>query len=126
MSMLTSELETPSAWAKASLKLARLASLNSDSANGIDTAIVTLKGLVVSEEELLGTGVHEAAAGDDEILPVSQSSQLPAPTNPLYLPGTQAVQGPPSGPVYPTLQVQLARSSPPDREIVFEGQNEHG
>ena len=79
MSMLTSELETPSAWAKASLKLARLASLNSDSTNGIDTAIVTLKGLVVSEEELLRTDVHEAAAGDDEIFPATHVVHVEAP-----------------------------------------------
>ena len=130
MSMLTSELETPSVWAIASLKLFCLAVLNSDTVKGIDKVIVTFKGLTemtsrVSAEELLGENAHEAAAGDDEILPDSHSSQSPTPPVSLYLPGIQAMQGPPSWPAYPALQVQLVRSSLPDREFVFEGQSEH-
>ena len=42
-----------------------------------------------------------------EYLPASQSEQATEPFTSLYLPATQGVQGPPSGPVCPRLQVQF-------------------
>ena len=43
----------------------------------------------------------------------------------LNLPGTQAVHGPPSGPVYPPLQEQLVRVTLPRPERVYPGQSLH-
>jgi hypothetical protein len=42
-----------------------------------------------------------------EYLPAAQSEQVAFPVNALYFPATHTAHGPPSGPVYPALQVQL-------------------
>ncbi len=48
--------------------------------------------------------VLEAAATVSEYLPAAQSVQTAEPVTVLYFPATQAVHGPPSGPVVPAAQ----------------------
>ena len=50
-----------------------------------------------------------AAAVTVEYLPGSHGVHKVLPADVVYLPGTQAVHWPPLGPVYPALQMQLAR-----------------
>jgi hypothetical protein len=63
--------------------------------------------------ELLGhvTQVASTVACElDEYFPAPQSVHVALPVLILYLPATQALQGPPLGPVNPALQVQAARA----------------
>jgi hypothetical protein len=68
--------------------------------------------LGLGELELLGHVIHvpsTVACELDEYFPAPQSVHAALPVLILYLPATQALQGPPSGPVNPALQVQAAR-----------------
>jgi hypothetical protein len=68
--------------------------------------------LGLGELELLGHATQVAstvACELDEYFPAPQSVHAALPVLILYLPATQAVHVPPSGPVNPALQVQAAR-----------------
>jgi len=63
--------------------------------------------LALGELELAGHARHAVAFVAPvvvEYVPAAQSVHVALPIAVLYFPGTQAVQGPPSGPVNPTLQ----------------------
>jgi hypothetical protein len=65
------------------------------------------------------------AAVTVEYLPGSHDAHEALPVDDLYLPGTQAVHGPPCTPVYPALQMQLARVPLASGEYEFDGQSPH-
>jgi len=57
----------------------------------------------------------------EEYLPLPQLLHAASPNVILYLPATQAVQGLPSGPVQPALQVQSTSSSLASGALEFDG-----
>ena len=65
------------------------------------------------------------AADVVEYLPAVHSVHVAAPADVLYLPGSQAVQACPSGPVKPALHLQLANVPLASGEFEFDGQDEH-
>ena len=65
------------------------------------------------------------AADVVEYLPAVQFVHVAAPADVLYLPGTQASHLPPSGPVKPTLHLQLVEIVLASSEFEFDGQDEH-
>lgn len=82
--------------------------------------------LPASEFDLGGQARHDVASTtaptDVEYLPVAQSAHAAVPGRGLYLPATHCVQGPPSAPVEPALQVQSTCASLPAGELAFPGQ----
>ena len=56
---------------------------------------------------------------------MAQGSHEAEPFELLYVPAMQLVQDPPSGPLDPTLHVQLMRASLPGGDLDWEGQFEH-
>jgi len=65
------------------------------------------------------------AADALEYLPAVQFVHRTLPEDVLYFPGTQAVQGPPSGPVYPVLHLQLCNVPLATGEFEFDGHVVH-
>jgi hypothetical protein len=66
--------------------------------------------LPAGELEFDGQAVHVELAEDPtavEYVPAAQSEQVAVPVNALYFPSSHGVHGPPSGPQYPALQVQV-------------------
>ena len=57
-----------------------------------------------------------------ELLEAGQSVQSAEPVNILYLPVAHAVQGPPSGPLYPALQRHDVMSGLPTADMLLAGQ----
>jgi hypothetical protein len=60
-----------------------------------------------------------------EYIPPPQVEQAADPANTLYVPATHAAHEPPSGPVDPTLQVQLVTAELRAGELEFDGQLLH-
>ena len=58
-----------------------------------------------------------------EYAPAPQSVHTADPFVTLYFPATHAVHAPPSGPEYPALQVQLAKTELPAGDMEFVGQS---
>jgi hypothetical protein len=70
--------------------------------------------LPVGEFELVGQTIHNPADTAPAVAEYVPEKQLVHPTEPvvvLYFPATQAVHGPPSGPVYPALQAALRQAA---------------
>ena len=67
----------------------------------------------------------DVAPDDVEYVPAPQSKHAVDPAKALYLPGTHAVQLPPSKPEYPALQVQLLCTVDLTGEFEFVGQAVH-
>ena len=97
LSMDTSAFDTPVTDAMAALKVDCVPSSKSESVKGSDTASVTTKELVVMTS---GGGAEEELPEED-------------------------VQGPPSGPGYPSLQVHCVSTSLPDSEFECTGHAIH-
>jgi hypothetical protein len=75
-----------------------------------------LAAAVLPSEEFEFAGHARHAAADvaavvGEYVPAAQSVHAALPVAVLYLPATQAVHGPPSGPVYPALQPRLIQAA---------------
>ena len=86
-------------------------------------AVCTL--LPAGELELVGHVLHvelAVAATAPEYVPALQSVHVAGPVDVLYFPATQFEHAPPSGPVHPALQVQLAKVPLPAGELEFVGQ----
>jgi hypothetical protein len=66
--------------------------------------------LPTREMDFHGHSLHVVEPSAAEYVFVAQSMQVALPVVALYFPATQAQQMPPSGPVDPTLQVQLLKS----------------
>ena len=97
LSMDTSAFDTPVTDAMAALKVDCVPSSKSESVKGSDTASVTTKELAVMAS---GGGAEEELPDED-------------------------VQGPPSGPEKPALQVQAVETELPSRESEFVGHSKH-
>ncbi len=70
--------------------------------------------LEIGELELVGHPRHVVATVAPTVaenVPAAQSVHAAVPVMILYLPATQVVHGPPSGPVNPTLHIQAVRAT---------------
>jgi hypothetical protein len=84
--------------------------------------------LATGELEFVGQVLHVVlvvAPDAIEYVPAPQSEHVAAPVDVLYFPATHRLHGPPSGPVDPALQVQLAKVPLPASELEFDGQVVH-
>jgi hypothetical protein len=61
----------------------------------------------------------------DEYLPATQSVHAAVPVTALYLPAKHELHAPPSGPVYPVLQIQLVTTEEPMGERESAGHKTH-
>eukprot|EP00961_Rhodomonas_salina_P171734 2315908-Rhodomonas_salina.1 len=105
--------------------------LSEDSSNSLDISVMALVSAFSTKQQLSWFPEPHwliSACSSDLVYVVVLKMHGVDPPSHLNLPASHAEQGPPSGPRYPTLQVQLdtwvplAEANPPVRVKLFKGQ----